>query len=180
MAEPISPELTKIKKHYPDLEKMVSKLQRESQGLKSLQLYFRETAKTSENLIASLAQIRSGFPYENLGFDTYHNAMQNVVKDLLQFESQIMITMKNLNQDVIEPLDIFIEHYDSNCKNFINDAHEIFSELEISKKKALKEKAEFLSLSSYTQKIISNLAELRKFPDKNAEEIIFAKSIFLL
>ena len=122
-----------------------------------------------------------GFPHENIGFNTYHNAIQCVVKELLQFESQVMTLIRSFNQDVVEPLELFMEHYDVNCKGFIQEANCIFKEIDDGKKKAMKEKDEYLNSAAILDSIQLNLKKLKESASpKDANEIAIILSMLFL
>ena len=160
-----------------DLDKMISKLTKESLGLRSLTIYFHESTKLCELLTSSIALVRSNFPAEKSENNTLNQALQQIVGELLLFESRVMLILRSLNQDVIEPLEIFRDHYDNNCKEFIQEGQTIFREIDETRKKVMKDKDDYFKSAAQLEKTQSNLKKLIESPDSDQEMTTTVQSI---
>ena len=136
---------------------MIDKLSRESSGMKALEVYFQESTRICEQLSNSMVAVRSKLSeYEN-GSDTLQTALKAVSKELGEYECQVMQILRTLNQDVIEPLDIFREHYDNNGQGFIKEAQSILAEIDDAKRKTLQGKDAYFKSAARLEKTQTTL-----------------------
>ncbi len=157
-----------------DLARMAAKLGKESAGLRSLNMYFQQSSKLCEYLAGSTAFVRSNFHIEKDDSSTLVLAMQKILSELLRFENQLMLILRGLNQDVIEPLDIFREHYDNNCKGFVEEAQAIFREVDEIRRKTLKDKEDYFASAVQLDRAQNALKRLADSPDPASQSAYLA------
>jgi len=117
--------------HY-DLEKMNTKLTRETSKLKLLYSFFTQSLTFCEQLVSSLTDIRAKFIQNT---SNINESTQQALNEVFNFETQVMVNIQSFTQDIIEPLNIFLEHYEYCTKEFVQGANRINKEVEEEKNK---------------------------------------------
>lgn len=124
MVEP-EKEFVRDKRLCYDLEKIDAKLSQEASRLELFRSCFERTLQFCEDLTSALADTRT-----QLVHNCEHDELaEEVAREVANFEGKVAASTKSFNQDLIEPLEIFLEHYRESAKEFVLEATRILKEV---------------------------------------------------
>jgi len=129
-----------------------NKVTNEMKGIKTMEQYFKDSRKFIEQTTKSILAL-SGF-HKNLPETSYSfkTASEAIGKELELFSSEILNSKSQIEQDIIEPLEVFKEHFEKNCSKLSKQGINIISELSESRKQAEKEHKNYLSSAEKLEK----------------------------
>lgn len=120
----------------------------------SLSAYFKSYKKTTENYAISLQKILEGLAIE---FQDDSNTLEIALNGLYQcFKKNIAdynSHCKNIQLELIEPLELFLEHYNESINTYIGDGEIICKQLKKSKEIMVKDRHKYYKYSADAEKI---------------------------
>eukprot|EP00826_Nyctotherus_ovalis_P034022 TRINITY_DN2788_c0_g1_i3.p1 TRINITY_DN2788_c0_g1~~TRINITY_DN2788_c0_g1_i3.p1 ORF type:complete len:628 (-),score=156.05 TRINITY_DN2788_c0_g1_i3:882-2765(-) len=163
-------EFARDKRLCYDLEKIDAKLLQEASRLELFKSCFEQTSQFFEDLTHALADTQTKLLY----YSEHSELTEEVAKEMANFEDQVVTGTKSFNQDLMEPLDIFLEHYRGSAKEFVQEAARILKEVNEERAKVEKKLKAYNQSTSALDKLQESLLNTE---DSNKLEAIKAKMV---
>jgi hypothetical protein len=131
-------------------EKVTQKLSGESESMKKMLSYFSCTEVALNFLNTTLTKSLHSLHDEiskRPSLDTISISILTLTKELTQFNQRVNQQKTTLHNDISEPLELFLDHYDNTNRRFCRELSMLSSSIKNSKQKAKESKQTYFSLS---------------------------------
>eukprot|EP01022_Parablepharisma_sp_SALTPOND_P008125 TRINITY_DN135244_c1_g1_i1.p1 TRINITY_DN135244_c1_g1~~TRINITY_DN135244_c1_g1_i1.p1 ORF type:complete len:959 (-),score=137.76 TRINITY_DN135244_c1_g1_i1:45-2921(-) len=136
------------------------KLSGESKGLKSMDQFFKESRKLLEHIAKTLSSMQGfhkALPETSYSLKTAASAIANEINE---FVTEVTDVKDQIQQDVVEPLQVFKKHFDTNLSAIGKQATALLTELSEARKHAEKAKKVYLGNAEKLEKAQGALKSL--------------------
>ncbi len=148
----------RLNNNFDDVAK---RLQKETACLKSLESFFKDFARQCDSNAKSMQTLFAALGTQT-GSSTYsvQTTLQTLSQEMQEFCGQLRSTAKKMQDDLVEPLELFRDHFDKNAAKFAKSGNGILGEMNSARKHADHAKESYAKSAAKLERLRTELRSL--------------------